>query len=103
MKKIFFLLVIHLLIYFSLKLPYLNLVSLYFPGFIFSIDIILLYKLFKPDKIIIFYAAGLSFIIAGFFSLLQIVNTAILFGDMTYLLLVAYILLAMGELKSKKL
>lgn len=98
--KIIFVYILHLVISYSVNLPYINIFASLFSFLPYLFDWIAIMLLFKPQKDLIFKIGIYLFIIGFFFSLFDVESVLEFLGGGIYLMIGTYIILSFKELKN---
>lgn len=100
-QKIIFVIGLHFILAYFVKLPYINIFTGLFSFFPYFFDWIALLILFKPRKELVFKIGLLLFVVDYFFALIKLNFVLGIMGDVSYLMIGTYIVLSLHELREK--
>jgi len=100
-EKIFYTLIVYLVTAYLLRLPYINLITLYISFMPLLLTWIFILFVFKPKKdTILKFGLGL-FLFNFFVTLVGISSVYEQLGDLSYFMILTYVLLSLREIQSK--
>ncbi len=97
--KIIFVYIIHLVSYYLVNLPYINIIASLFLFLPYVIDWIVIMILFKPQKDLILKTGIGLFIISYLFVIVHISVALEFLGGMSYIMIGTYVILVIKEIK----
>lgn len=97
--KIIFVYIVHLVSYYLVNLPYINIVASLFLFLPYVIDWIAIMILFKPQKDLILKTGIGLFIISSIFVVVHISVALEFLGGMSYLMIGTYVVLSLRDIK----
>lgn len=98
-RKIIFLIIVHFLVSFALRLPYVNLFRLIISPLVYVVDWIVILFIFRPKKENILKAGLLLVLLIFPFSFFSFKPPLEALGETAYLLIATYIIQSISDLK----
>lgn len=101
MPKIIFVVGLHFILAYFVRLPYINIFTGLFSSLPYFFDWIAILILFRPNKELILKTGLLLFAIDFFFALIKLNFVLETLGEVSYLMIGTYVLQALRELREK--
>lgn len=101
MQKIIFVIGLHIVLSYLVNLPYINIFTSLFSFLPYLFDWIAILVFFRPRKELILKVGLLLFVVDYFFALIKLNFALDVTGQISYLMIGTYILLALRELREK--